>query len=494
MPLLGSLVTTAVAASVVATPAAADPVAAGAPACTVQWAGPSAGAWYTAANWSPARVPGVNDVVCLPTTSSPTVTVTGTGARPSRIHVRALRTGTATLVVERGTDVAAGLVDASGGTLRGQGTVSPQNLFVRAGTTADLGCRQLATVDGVVAGTVVVRNGALLFNYGRLTLTGDAAVLDGGGSGRNAVRNGGALIVRGTARIEPAFAEQFDGGRLEVTTESRLTLVRFGDLDRHGRLTGGRYTIAGTLVVPQPVQVIGGSDLDVAATGRLLDATGASALGSLEAVVGRPDSNPRSTVALHQDLVDTASLSLFANLDFSVDGELTAPRVVVDTGSTLVAGTAVTTTGDAPGVVVRNEFDVRHTSKVVLRRGSVVTGGLLAGPGGRVTLDVGSDAPAVTHGDLDTTRKSATTALWPTVTTAQPALRVDGAATVGGTLRIQRHGPALPVGTATTLLTASGGVQGTYRIVDVDDPNGQTMQVTYTPTSVVVTVTGPAAG
>ena len=44
--------------------------------CTISWAGDESGAWNVAANWSPARVPGPADDVCIDRgEATPTVTV-----------------------------------------------------------------------------------------------------------------------------------------------------------------------------------------------------------------------------------------------------------------------------------------------------------------------------------------------------------------------------------------------------------------------------------
>src|ERR1700691_584079 len=44
------------------------------PACTVSWKTAVSGNWDTAANWSPARVPGLTDVACITVAGTYTVT------------------------------------------------------------------------------------------------------------------------------------------------------------------------------------------------------------------------------------------------------------------------------------------------------------------------------------------------------------------------------------------------------------------------------------
>jgi hypothetical protein len=145
--------------------------AAGLPPCTITWEGGVSGSWHTPSNWNPERVPGPDDVVCVP--AGATVAYTEGLSSVATVRVD-------------------GTLELGGGTLAMTSTTGPSTIV----TLDHLGGR----LDG--AATVLL-TGHSTWTGGRMAGSGitrvaSGAILDITGAGLVGVDGARVLDVRGT--------------------------------------------------------------------------------------------------------------------------------------------------------------------------------------------------------------------------------------------------------------------------------------------------------
>ena len=277
--------------------------AAGAPACTITWDGGSSGSWHTPSNWNPDRLPGAEDVVCIPAGAS----VAYTSGTTSVAILRgdgglALAGGTLTLTSteHESTIVTLGL---AGGSLDGAATVLlTGHLTWTAGSIAGSGITRIA--DGAVAditgsGVVTVGGGRILDVRGTLNWTGPTYILQGGVSSALYVGAGGLFDIKGDSstylpirvfsggtlrKSGGAFTTQIGtslktGGRLEVLSGSIAVSVfrNFGG----NTLAGGQYLLRGNLRFFGADIVTNSADVTLEGGGAIQNSSGADAFANL---------------------------------------------------------------------------------------------------------------------------------------------------------------------------------------------------------------------
>ncbi len=202
------------------------------PAATVAWINPAGGNWHTAANWSPARVPGADDRAVIDLSGTYTVTISGSNAAPLNLTLGAsgasatLRVSGVRFSPGQTSTVAAGsTLWLDGGDLGGNGSMTVAGSFLWSGGTLYQGGKlkflPSATavfsggsgkyIDRIVenAGTITYNGSNLMFNRepnanGRIeNLAGGVFIADGDGDighnygGTNAINNAGTFIRRG---------------------------------------------------------------------------------------------------------------------------------------------------------------------------------------------------------------------------------------------------------------------------------------------------------
>ncbi len=239
----------------------------------VTWINPAGGSWHTASNWSPARVPGVNDravielagtyTVNVNTASASVTNVTVGGAGVSAtlrmnnhtlgvVQLSEVKAGS-TLLLENGSLGGAGRMRVFGAFHWTEGTLSGSGvLALEAGSVGTCSTGGWKMIDRVVqnAGEITYNGSNLLFNLahnanGRIeNLEGGAFIFQGGGglgrinSGTNRFDNFGTLIKRGAA---------------STSTINDLPLNNYGTVSSEagtldlpaGGLIGGLYQLDG---------------------------------------------------------------------------------------------------------------------------------------------------------------------------------------------------------------------------------------------------------
>jgi fibronectin-binding autotransporter adhesin len=190
------------------------------PACTVSWKTAASGNWDTAANWSPARVPGATDVACITVAGTYTVTyqpAAGTETVDALVVGSGVATNQETLAIQgtcgdnvtlittnasSGTDTdliaSTGHLSLTNSTCGNNATLAVGSTLVNQGTLSSDGAGGTRTLSGNVT-----NNGAVDVNFGLTYNTGtwdNAGALD--------LADGEAL----TATTSPATFTNDTGG------------------------------------------------------------------------------------------------------------------------------------------------------------------------------------------------------------------------------------------------------------------------------------------
>lgn len=271
--------------------------AAGEPPCTITWDGGSSGSWHTPSNWSPDRLPGGGDVVCVP--AGATVAYTSGATSVATLLVDgglALAGGTLTLTSTEHESTIVTLGQA-GGSLDGAATVLLTGHSTwTAGSIAGSGITRIA--EGAVAditgsGMVTVAGGRILDVRGTLNWTGPTYILQGGVSSALYVGNGGLFDIKGDSstylpirvfsggtlrKSAGAFTTQIgtslkNSGRVEVLTGTIAVTGPFRNMTGNV-LAGGEYFLQGRLRFLGANVVTNAADVTLDGGGAIQDPSG----------------------------------------------------------------------------------------------------------------------------------------------------------------------------------------------------------------------------
>ena len=181
----------------------------GTSACTISWTGATSTAWGTAGNWSPARVPGATDWVCIPLGAA---------------HVPPVLAGTATIL---------GFTSDPG--LKITGTLQVTDTSVTSTSAGPV------TLSGTLEGA-----GNVTFS-GPVTASGSIA-----GPGTVTVASGATMTMQG-ANVTGSLVNQ---GTVSVPSNQQFTVGTGGTFSNQGSFTAasGSYVYGGCAIPPGPGQ------------------------------------------------------------------------------------------------------------------------------------------------------------------------------------------------------------------------------------------------
>ncbi|MHA3704982.1 hypothetical protein ACXR2U_22655 [Jatrophihabitans sp. YIM 134969] len=396
--------------------------------CTISWTG-GTGNWSDPTRWSPARVPTTEDAVCV---------VRAAGASPVAVRVRTstevqrltLRGGTLSLPGGSYFDVHD--VVAARAALTGGGAVRGSVGIVDLTDTALRGVH-LSTSGGLrLSRGVTFTGGSTVDASGFTDLRPGVRVVDGDGNAANHVQvSGFTLYLSGSVFVGVALNLR----NASVFCRGDLVLARLDNLTSDGVLDGGSdstvqldSSVTGSITLPRTITAIGKKARVFA--GGLRTPEGADALRDLR----------------------------------RVDGTLGLDRTLT-TGAITVRGSVVTSQPLSVPILTVRSGGFLSTQRVL---GTLVCGGSCSIPGARLErLTVQAGATVYTD--------------------ATEPVTVTTDAQLDGTLAVSLPFGQPPAGTKVVLLTAAGGVRGTFATVRADR-NSRTVTPAYRPTFVTGTI------
>jgi hypothetical protein len=405
---------------------------------------------------------GGTDALAGLATNTGKLTIGGTSNHVSTTAASFSNTGTLTI---NGGDsfTAAKLTQISGSTLSG-GT------FVLGGN-----------LDLTTSGINITTNSSTLTLEGGTIMSGAANAL------ANLNNNTRTLTLANNANFS-TVGSFTNSGALTVNPGSRFT-VTTGTLTNlsGGTLTGGTYTVGGTMQLPSANGGIARNAANLTFTGssaKILDGTSNGLAGF---------NNNTGTLTLASAATLTTSASNFSN----------SGTVVVSGGTTLtVGGTNNSYAQTAGTTTVDGTLMDAGTGAIMLTGGKIQGAGTLKAKvsiGGGATMNVGDAGKAGllkitgTYTQLSTGTMNVSIG-GTTVGTQFSQLQVSGVASLGGTLTAALVNGFTPtVGQTFTVLTASS-VAGTFSNSTIAINSTEHFAVSYTSTGVVLTVaSGPVS-
>ena len=261
-----------------------------APACTISFTGDPTGggstAWGTAANWSPQRLPGANDDVCIPPGKT-VVHSTGTDTVLSIKSQGDLQLTGGSLTLTRTSDPSPiTKLEMSGGTLAGAARVEIGLSMAWSGGTMT-GTGTTAVIAGATitqSAGVTIQSGRVLEVAGTFDNTADAIVF-GGAAPLIHVLAGGVLKKSGGAtssRIDPPLQNegtvQATSGTLQLDGGSPSGTGSFGGAAGTVAFTGSTFNLSDGAKFLGSVS-LSGATVQVA-TNNTLTLTGSNSMSS----------------------------------------------------------------------------------------------------------------------------------------------------------------------------------------------------------------------
>ncbi len=359
-------------------------------------------------------------------------------------------------------------------------TVDKGSSFTVTGTLAQISGSTLSSGTFVLGGNLDVGSGiSITTNAATLTLEGGTIESGASNALANLASNTGSLTLADDASFTSA-GNFTNSGALTIDSGSTFTVTGTLTNLSSGTLSGGTYTVAGTM---QLASANGGITTNAAnlilsgAKAKILD-------GTTNALAGF-DNNTGSLTLTAAATLTTAS-SNFTN----------SGTVDVATGGTLTVGGTGTSYNQSAGTT---------TVDGTLAGAVNVTGGTIQGAGtlkGNVAVGGGGTAPTLhagnagvagllkitgTYTQLSTGTLNATIG-GTVVGTQYSQLKVTGAASLSGTLTVNLINGFVPaVGKIFTILTA-GSISGTFSTQYIGINGSEYFKVSYTATGVVLTV------
>ncbi len=182
-------------------------VAGTANAATITWSNASGGAWSTAANWSPATVPGAGDVAVLPAISGAYTVTLDVDPAASQVSIAS---GDPTLDLNGKSIAAVGTVENSGTIVNFAGPYRASQMHNHTG----------GAVIGAANGVITMTGGDIIVNDGRIVVgPGSSSQLLSGGI--VSINGSGTLELDHTKVIDSAGPAQ-NGGWLKIGADQTL--------------------------------------------------------------------------------------------------------------------------------------------------------------------------------------------------------------------------------------------------------------------------------
>jgi hypothetical protein len=405
---------------------------------------------------------GVNALSAL-ASNTKSLTIAGTGTNVSTTAASFSNTGT--LTINSGDSFTApALTQISGSTLTAGTYVLAGNLDLTAAANITTNSAKLTLEGGTIQTGATNDLANLSSNTGSFTLANNASFTAVGN-----FSNSGALTVN-------------KGSTFGVTG----TLTNLSA----GTLTGGTYTVGGTM---QLASANGGITTNAAN----LTLTGASAKildGTSNALAGFNNNTGTFTLS------GSAALTTAASSNFTNSG-----TVVVSKGSTLTVGGTNNSYNQSGGqttvdgtLVGKGTTGISVTGGTILGSGTLKTNLSIGGGGTSPTINVGDSGKAGllkitgTYAQLSTGAMNVSIG-GTTVGTQYSQLQVSGTASLGGALTAALVNAFTPtVGQTFTVMTA-GSITGAFANSTIAINGSEHFVVSYTSTSVVLTVvSGPS--
>lgn len=317
----------------------------------ITWTGGSTGnatAWATAANWSPAQVPGVSDDAIIPLTGSNPTISTGTASVRSITTTRTLAVGqltvgaaVSTFRANFGTSSGNSVKVANGGTL-------DHCSFFGTGSSVNFGSNTTlqncsSTGSVFLSGTNTKLIGLNTLS-GKSYLNGTFDMTDASGSNNSVIDlQGGQLGLYGTltTKVGLGGTRTITGGKLyhfgTITVEAETVLsanVSFYETQGMNKIVGN-YNIAGTLRLPIGSNVFSKIVSSIILNGprsRVVDSSNVDLLTGLTTITG------------------SGRLTLLNGRNFKASGPFSSQGVInVGSGSTFTASESFTNDGVLAG-------------------------------------------------------------------------------------------------------------------------------------------------
>jgi hypothetical protein len=377
-------------------------------------------------------------------------------------------------------------------------------LVVNSGSTFTANAlSQYKTSQNALSGGTFVIGGTLAFAAGAngIEVLSSNLTLEGTGNIKNTTNNSNALAGLNNIVAAGSFtladdanfttaANLTNSGKLIIDSGSTFSVAGTLSNLSGGTLTGGTYTVGGTL---QLTSANGGITTNAAAltlsgtTAKILDGTG-NALSTFN--------NNTGSLTLSADATLETAASTFTN----------SGTVDVAKGSTLEVGgttfgysqSAGTTTVDGT-VIGKGTAGFSVTGGTVQGAGAIKANVSIGGSGTTPTINVGDAGKAGllsitgTYTQLSTATMNVSIG-GTAVGTQYSQLKVSGTASLGGTLTAALINSFTPtVGQTFTILTAKS-VSGTFTNTTIAINSSEHFAISYTSTGVVLTVvSGPAS-
>jgi len=378
----------------------------------------------------------------------------------------------------------------------GELTVNSGSTFTVTGALSQYKSASNALQGGtfVVGGTLALAAGAngIETDASNITMDGTGTIKNTtGGANTNALANlntiasTGSLTLASDANFTTA-ANFTNSGKLTVNAGSKLTVTGTLSNLSSGTLTGGTYTIGGTL---QLASAHGGITTNAASltlsgtSAKILDGT-ANALSTFDNNTGALDLASGITLVTanstftNSGTVDVAKGTIFeAGTGAAKEYSQTAGTTTVD--GTLAGGgtTGISITGGT--VLGAGTLHGNTSNGASISAGDAGKAGLLTITGTYTQLASGS--LNVNVGGT-------------TVGTLYSQVKISGTASLGGTLAVTLINSFTPtIGQTFTVLTAAGGLGGTtFTNSTVAINSSEQFDISYTSTGVVLTVVSTA--
>lgn len=358
-----------------------------------------------------------------------------------------------------------------------QGTINNKGTIAVSGTNCVI-LNQPTTLTGT--GKLTMTSASCIFGAG-IPLTNHSTIVGAGSIGDSnpmPITNLGTITANQTSPlvIVPDASGFTNSGVLSVAANARMNINGlFNNISSTGTLSGGTYTVAGTLALQNPI-ITNGAKVTLTGAGAQIFSNNTSA----NALAGLTGNTGSLTLQSGQVLTTTANLSNAGTVAVKANSGLRLAGSFMQTaGTTTVDGTLTAPTG----VNVQKGFLMGQgtVAAAVASSGTVVAGDSTSKAG---KLTVTGSYTQNSTGVLDV-------ALGGTmVGTQYSQVAVTNGISLGGTLNIKRISSFLPMlGQSFTILTGSA-VSSQFATVNGTSINsGEHFQVNYNRSAVPPTVT-----